>query len=427
MDGVYETTNTATVDLSKVKKVTNFGGGNACGGFVEFNAPQGTIAVSKPNTKALKAWATAPKKGNLPGIDTSKTKVYLRKNASDIPQWTPEAAATLGPALAALWKPPEGMTPLKSSLANEAGQGLSLLFSNGDIKLRVEKAAAKNIDINGTSDKNGAKEFYKFISFQRPVSYYRNKTPVSWTPDISATVSPSYWGSWNDESGKIQFEIDGENFCKSSLMLINPYADFGYWYNSVVGAGDVPEVDLDDLQAKWNSFRSAKLEPFTEFVVGSLNNNIPLSTVFRAASNGVSVEYQADFDVRSYGNFSCTYILGNPFGSNAIVSPLLPDGITIGLPVGAIGNAGAGVIRPIINNFLTQMAGGAGSTGDVFQAGIDGVRNTVITPIVNAVTNILLDTSPGSSTDTLQETRPGLNGPGTQNNMGSDQAGGDGT
>ena len=424
MDGVYETSNTATVDLVKVGKVTINDAGASCGGFGEFKTPGGTFPVSEPNTKALNAWAEAPKKGNMRrGIDTSRIKVYLRKNASDNPKIDVMSAIAMGYSLAALYKGGgEGGTPLDPKLNEEIAQGVGLLINASDVKPRLEKAIGADIDIKGTSDKSAAKEYFKFMSLQRPVSYYQNKTSVSYVPDISATLTPSYWGSWNDDNGKIQFKINGESFCKSSLMIINTNSDFGYWYNAVVGGGDIPAVNLDDLQAKWNSFTSAKLEPFTAFAVDSLNGNIPLSTVFRAASNGVSIEYQADFDSRSYGSFSLTYILGNPFGDNAVVSPYLPDGVEVRFPAGLVGKAFAGAVRPIINNILTEVAGGAGQTQNVFQGGIDGIRGAVVTPIVNAITNLLMDTSPESSTDTLNKTREGLNGPETQNDMGEERA-----
>jgi len=423
MDGVYETANTATVDMSKVKKVTTYGGGAACGDN-EFNATEATFAVSKPNSKALKAWATAPQKGNLPGIDTQKIKVYLRKTAADYPKWDPETAASLGPVLSQLWSPPEGGgKKLDSALANEIGQGLSLLYSSSDIQPRVEKAGGQDIDINGSSDKNGAEEFYKLITFQYPASYYKNKTPVSWTPDVSATVTPTYWGSWDNTDGKMQIEIDGQNFCKSSLMLINPNNNFGYWYNDTVTS--LPEVDTGGLQANWNSFSNAKAGPLIEFIVGSMNGNIPPTTVFSAEANGVYLKYQADFDTTSYGNVSFRYDLGNDFASNDIVSAFIPDGATLGLPFGMAGKATYGIIAPYVNPFLAQLGIGAGFTDTSWKSAVDGARVEIPNAIVQETTNILLDLL--QNVGSLFQHRPEINGPPIQNNMGNDQAGGDGT
>jgi hypothetical protein len=411
MDGVYETENTATVDLSKVGKVTNNGGGNACGGFVEFNAPQGTIAISKPNTKALKAWATAPKKG--PGIDPGRIKVYLRKTAADYPKWDPETAASLGPALAALWRPPEGTTPLKASLANEIGEGLSLLYSSSDIQPRVEKAGGQDIDINGASDKNGAEELYKFLTLQYPVSHYKNKTPVSWTPDISATVTPSYFGSWNDESGKIQFEIDGENFCKSSLMIINPNSDFGYWYNNTVTS--LPTLTTNG-KGNWSSFSSAKKGPLIEWIVGSLNGNVPPTQIWSEQSNGVYAKVSLNFDTTSYGSFAFRYDIGNSFAGNTFASKVLPDGMDFALPAGRAGLFVYEQVAPFIDPLLAELGIGAGFTDTSWKNGVDATKVDVLNTTAQEATNILLNLI--DEVGTLFEARPDVqrNSP-VQNSM----------
>ena len=423
MDGVYETANTATVDLAKVGKVDIAGAGAACGGFVEFKTPGGTFAVSESNSKALKAWAEAPKKGNLPGIDTSKIKVYLRKDASDNPKIDVMAAVAMGYTLADLYKGGEGGTPLDPKLAEEMGQGVALLISKSDVKLRLEKAIGQDIDTNGTSDKNAAEECYKLLTLQYPVSYYKNKTPVSYTPDISATLTPTYWGSWNNDAGKIQFKINEQNFCKSSLMIINTNSDFGYWYNDTVTSLD--EVNTDGLEANWNSFSNAKAGSLIQFIVGSTNGNIPLTTVFSAQANGVYLKYQADFDTTSYGNVSFRYDLGNDFAGNNIVSAFIPDGATLGLPVGMAGKATYDLIAPYVNPFLAQLGIGAGFTDTSWKDAVDGVRIDLQNPIIQETTNILLDLA--NAIGTLLQTRPDTQRPPIQNNMGNDQAGGDGT
>ena len=418
MDGVYETANTATVDLSKVKKVTNNGGGNACGGFVEFKTPGGTFEVSKPNTKALKAWATAPKKGNLPGIDPGKTKVYLRKDSSDNPKIDLLTYIGMGYNLSQLYKGGEGGTPLDSQLAQEISRGVGFVVDKSDVKLRLEKAIGQDIDINGTSDKNGAEEAYKLFTLQYPVSYYKNKTPVSWTPDISATLTPSYWGSWNNTNGKIQFEIDGQNFCKSSLMIINTNTDLGYWYNNTVTS--LPTVTTDDLESNWNSFTNSQKGPMAEFIVGSANGNIPPYQIWRGASNGVWGTFGLDYDATSYGSFSFRYDLGNDFAHNNIWSTIFPDGARFELPVARAGKYTYEQIAPLVPFFLDKFSIGAGFTDTSWKDQVNETRNTLETPTIQETTNILLDIFQGIGT--LFETRPDVRGPTLQQNNMQEQS-----
>lgn len=418
MDGVYETTNTATVDLTKVGKVTINGAGASCGGFSEFKTPAATFAVSEPNSKALKAWATAPKKGNLPGIDPERTKIYLRKDVSDNPKIDVLTAIGMGYSLAEIYKGGEGGTPLDSKLAQEIGQGVGFIVNSSDVKLNLEKAIGQDIDKNGTSDQNGAEEAYKLLTLQYPVSYYKNKTRVNWRPDLSATLTPSYWGSWNDENGKIQFEIDGENFCKSSLMTINTYKDFGYWYNNTVTS--LPTVNTDDLQSNWTSFKNSQSGPLIEFIVGSANGNIPPTQIWRGQSNGVYAQFQADFDTTSYGRFAFRYDIGNDFADNNFASAVLPDGAQFFLPFGRAALVTYEQIAPLVPVFLDNLGIGAGFTDTSWKNSADGIKTELEIPLVQETTNLLLDLLQGVGT--LFETRPEITRPPVQNNMGNEQS-----
>lgn len=421
MDGVYETQDAATVDLAIVGAVKNINTSDPCGG--EFKTPDITLAVSEANSKALEAWATAPKKGNSTGIDTEKIKVYLRRGPSDNPKIDTLTAIAMGFTLAELFKGGEGGTPLNPVLAGQIAQTVRFIVDRKDVKPRLAQAIGADIDINGSSDKNGAEEFYQLKTFQYPASYYKNQIPVSWKPNVSATLTPTYWGSWNDTGGKIKFEIGEESFCKSSLMIVNTNKDLGYWYNDTVTS--LPIVNTDNLQARWEAFANNAKGPLMEFIIGSYNGNVPPNQIWSFASDGAYAKFNANFDRTFYGGLAFHYLLGSSFPNNGAYSLFLPDGVDVEIPVGMGGQVLFETLQPVINNLFDSIGLGAGLQKTEFDNGVNSARVQIPNGIIQKVTNILMDLlKPAGS---ILEHREEIKGPPIQKYQNNDMSGDDTT
>lgn len=414
MATILESENVVLVDTFEGVSSIDVSGGNACGGASSsVSTVFNYLDYSKPNSKSFKSYATANNNGRR--INPSSIKIYGRSSgefasfslaelssiASQIKKIYQDNVAGIEPA------------PLSDRLATEMAGRIGSYVNSSDVKLRVEKAAAAEMDNTVWNDAAFSPIMYDFINLVKPVKeYYINGKKEPYTPTFNATIAPGIT-TFNDITSKYNIKIkltDGTelNFCKSALISVNKYISFGMRYSNLTD----PSILPNNAYGNWgnnmqNLYNTHQLNLVNQIHNYFLDPGIVNSII--EAQIGEQAYIRLEPSPNKYGWFfaQAHYTLGNEFAGNwqKIVEP---DGLGVSLPT--IAEIGAG-----LGNLFQILIPRATSNQSAAETLRQQNASTLGTPSVTETTNLQLNTE--NPTTTVQPVNPGITG-GTANSQG---------
>lgn len=415
MATIFESENVILVDTFEGISSIDVSAGGSCGNQLsEVSSVFNYIDISKENSKTFKSYATADNNGKR--IKSSSIKVYGRSNG-EFPNLNlnelnviKDQIQTQYNALAGGIEP----APLSSRLASEIAGRIGFYYNSSDIKLRVEKGAAEEMDKTVWNDKAFSPIMEKFFNLRFPIKeYYIQGKKESYTPTFNATIAPGI-RSFSDITSKYNIKIkltNGEelNFCKSALISVNRNISFGMRYKDLTSTSILPDTSYANWGNKMQDlYNTHELNLANQIYNYVLNPGIINSIIEASIPQESYIRLEPSSN--KYGWFSARarYTLGNSFADNW-EQLLLPDGIGVSGPTIAEIRAALG------NLFQTFLQPTATSNQSAAETVRQQNRNTLGTPSVTDTTNLQLNTQ--NPVVTPQPVDPGVTG-GTGNSQG---------
>lgn len=415
MATIFESENVVLVDTSEGISSIDVSASSSCGGSPSssVSAIFDYIDISKENSKTFRSYAKADNNGKR--IYPASIKIYARSNG-EFANLTLNELSTIQNQIQVQYNALAGgiePAPLSSRLAEEIAGRIGFYYNSSDVKLRVEKAAAAEMDVSVWNDASFSPIMEKFINLRFPIKeYYIQGRKESYTPTFNATIAPSIT-SFNDINNKYNINIkltNGEEleFCKSALVSVNKNISFGMRYNDLTSTSILPDTPYANWGDNVENLMNANSLSIANQIYNQLINPDIANSIIEAQNPGQAyVRIQRSPDKYNLYNGTMIYNLGNGFSNNW--EALLPDSIIISPPEpNAILNA--------VNQYKDLQEARARANQQAAEIVRQQNRNTLGTPSVTPTTNLQLN--PQNPVITPQPVDPDITG-GTSNSIGT--------